>query len=254
MKTIGIGITTRNRSRILDITLNHFDVYTPDKSKFKFFLWNDTDDQEELNKYNSIYEKYPFVEYTNCVERKGIAKAKNECIKQLNQCDFIFLFDDDCFPKAEGWAEYYIETSTTHKIDHMMHLMTIMDFKCQNEYITEYNSCMGVMLFFTNHALKILGGYDSRFDIYGYEHCQMSSRAFKAGLTVTRGSYCTPNNTCDFIYSLDIDWNHRGISPPLVDMNTVKYNSSLIGDESKIESFIENNSKYMNEFEIYYEP
>jgi hypothetical protein len=43
--------------------------------------------------------------------RLGIARAKNKCLEQLDDCEHIFLFDDDCYPIKKGWHEIYIEAS-----------------------------------------------------------------------------------------------------------------------------------------------
>jgi len=249
---IGIGITTRNRSIILDITLQHFLEYTPNINNYKFFVYNDTDNQEEKEKYYPVIEKYNFVNIEYGDNRLGIAKSKNKCLKFLHDCEYVFLFDDDCFPKKIGWDQYYIDTYKKTDIHHLMHLSPVLGVSRQCDSITEFKNCMGVMLFFTRHALDILGGYDTRFNIYGYEHCQITNRAYDAKLMGNYWKYCSPNRSEEFIYSMDIELNNYGIAPPLNDMKNIHFNSSLIGDEGKVQNFIDYNMKYLNQYNIYY--
>lgn len=243
----GIGITTRNRARILDIALKHFEAFA-DLQNCKLFVYNDTDDEAEKAKYLPVAEKYKFTEFQSGEKRLGIAKAKNECIKALEGCEHLFLFDDDCFPKKEEWEALYIDTATKCNMHHLMHLQpfSIIQPIQSDEHVTEYSNCLGTMLYFTRHAIDVLGGYDPRFDCYGFEHAQISNRAQLAGLTGTHSAYSTPARTEDFIYTLDIDWNSRGMNPPLIDMHGIFFNSSLIGDEGKVDSFVATNNQFLD--------
>ena len=85
---IGIGVTTTpNRSGYVDNWLNHFEKVKP------------------TNYHLHIHED---------VNYKGVAFSKNQNLKTLADCDYIFLFDDDCYPIKEGWDEYFINTNEHH--------------------------------------------------------------------------------------------------------------------------------------------
>ena len=88
METIGIGITTRNRYKIFPKTLANIKKFQPENSRIE--IVNDSDDEHRL----------------------GIARAKNRCLKALEDCEHIFLFDDDIYPIKHGWAEFYIDAAT----------------------------------------------------------------------------------------------------------------------------------------------
>ena len=244
---IGIGITTRNRAQILDVVLKHFAAFTPNMDRLRFYIYNDTDNPERLAEYGDIIGKYPFARMESGPERLGIAGAKNMCIKALAHCDHVFLFDDDAFPKKAGWEDYYISTAHAAGVHHLMHLARFNEEEVfyRDARIFTYVNCMGVMLYFTRHALDVLGGYDPRFRTYGFEHAQISQRAYLAGLSGRHGPYISPVDTSDYIYSMDIDWNNFGVNPPLADLREVFFNSSLIGDEGKVEGFIDENRPYL---------
>lgn len=241
---IGVGITTRNRSEILDITLAHFVEYTNMAiNNYKFFIYSDNSTEEENNFYLDLKKAYPFINLEIGIERLGIAKAKNKCISNLKDVDHLFLFDDDCFPKALNWAEYYISTG----IHHLMHLDPfVMDQNYKDAKIAQYNNCMGVMLYFTRHAIDLLGGYNKQFNIYGFEHAEISRRADLLGLTYPYKGFCSPVNSCDYIYSMDIDINHKGINPPLCGINSFKFVSSMQEGEDVQRYISENGIVYGN--------
>lgn len=236
---IGIGITTRNRGQLLDIVLRHFEFFTPDMSCYKFYVYSDNSNEETVEKYKELSIKYPFIQLEIGIERQGIAKAKNKCIKNLVDCDHLFLFDDDCFPKKIGWAEYYIN----HNADHLMHLdPKVMNLIEVRDRFACYCDCMGVMLYFSKKAIDVLGGYDPRFGIYGYEHAEISRRASLSNLTPgLANEFCTPIDSCSYIYSLDIDRNHKGISPPLIDNKFFPYPGALEDEKHLIPQYINDN-------------
>ena len=70
MSSIGIGITTYNRPDMLNKCLEHIKKHT-------------------FNDNVTIY----VADDSN--ERKGVAYRKNECLRALKDCDYVFLFDDD---------------------------------------------------------------------------------------------------------------------------------------------------------------
>ena len=102
---------------------------------------------------------------------------------------YIFLFDDDCFPIKEGWAEFIIGASKASGQQHMMYLKetptikTLWTCKGKEPYlITEYNNCAGCMMFLTKEVIEKVGGY-GQYGFYGAEHAGYSLRIHRAGLT-----------------------------------------------------------------------
>ena len=47
-------------------------------------------------------------------DRQGVARRKNECLRALKDCDYVFLFDDDCFPIKDGWVNFFIQSGDAH--------------------------------------------------------------------------------------------------------------------------------------------
>lgn len=217
----GIGITTYGRNE-------HYKLFLSQLGKFK------------------LPGEFGIVNWEiKVVAEKGIANAKNKCLIHLQNCDYIFLFDDDCFPIKEGWAEYFIEESKRTGQQHFMYLkqtsmINIIEIK---DGIKIYDNCAGCFMFFTKECIDKVGGYCKDYDIYGFEHAGYSDRIHKAGLT-PMGAYTCPERTREYIYSLDYD-NYLDFG--------IIHKPSLKTSEIK-ESIQKNNIIYLRERETIYQP
>jgi len=169
---IGIGITTYNRPEHLRYCIEQIERFTKD---YTLFVWDDA------------------------IDRKGVAYGKNMCIHNLKDCDYIFLFDDDCFPKAEGWADYFINSGYNHSC--------YMNDKYQRVYSGEkhlsYNLCAGAFIFITRKVVETVGYFNPKYGLYGYEHAAYCHRIYQSGLTPSR--FITLKDTSEYIHSLDLD-------------------------------------------------
>jgi len=111
------------------------------------------------------------------VDCKGIAKAKNMCLALLDDCEHIFLFDDDTYPVVENWYTKYIFTGVKH-------LSYTFNRKILNQYngLKEHELPCGCMLYINRECLDVVGGFDEAFEGYAYEHVNYSQRVCNAGL------------------------------------------------------------------------
>lgn len=197
---IGIGITTRDRTSVLEYTLRQFDKYTP--AEIKIVIIDDNSKEgEENRKVAEAYGEY----YYNEV-RLGVAKSKNECIKKLDT-DHIFLFDDDCFPVRDEWWKPWLVG------EHHMVFSPGKGVRKLKEQSKEVEGGLGCCLYFSRECLDTVGGFDPDFGMWGYEHAEITNRIFCAGLTSY--TYLAPleANVFSFDYSGDhgdFKWINRG--------------------------------------------
>ena len=89
----GIGITTKDRPELLKALVDSIHKHT-DMSNVLLHIEDDS------------------------IERLGVAKRKNNCLRALKDCDYVFLFDDDCHPIKDGWIEFF----TNSKYNHLLYL------------------------------------------------------------------------------------------------------------------------------------
>lgn len=248
---IGIGITTRGRPEVLKTCLEHFSEFETPNSKLVVVEDDPESDStveflvSDFQKSNSDVE----IVFRKGQNRLGIAKAKNACLAKLSDCDHVFLFDDDTWPKNRSWAEKWIEINQLHQVGHSMwvvklehpqnfvssfqpkHIWSSPDGNPKHEMVS-WTNCMGVMLYFTRECLDALGGYDTAAShVYGFEHAQMSLRASRAGFCLGH-DYVGPALSSSMIYSFDVSYGWFKEEPPLDIPWVGSFRSSVTTDEA----------------------
>lgn len=189
---IGIGITTHNRPEVLAHTLAQIEKFSPAKAKIVV-----VDDASEKPAAGATFRFETNV---------GIAAAKNKCFELLEDCDHIFLFDDDTYPKCKDWWVPYVESEEGHLA------YIFQDFAkgaalndtakiFENEKSVAWSHQRGCMLYYKKECLEKIGGMDWRYGKWGYEHPNLADRIFNAGLTTFR--YMDVINSSELIYSAD---------------------------------------------------
>jgi glycosyltransferase involved in cell wall biosynthesis len=141
-------------------------------------------------------------------KNSGIAKAKNKCLEllYLAGCEHIFLFDSDTYPLKEEWWKPYVES----KEPHLMYIFkdfatghSLGDTKLiyKDSEKVAYDHPRGCMLYFHRSCLEKVGGMDTVFTKWGFEHGNLSDRIFMAGMTSFR--YMDVVNSKGLFYSDD---------------------------------------------------
>ena len=124
---IGIGCTTYKRPEVLEKWKYQVMNHTPMDNVF-IFITDDTKD------------------------RKGVAFRKNECLRALKDCDYVFMFDDDCFPIKDGWMDFFINGA---KGEHLLFMNTELHrYVRKNGNCFEFADCGGVFMFLTKEHIK----------------------------------------------------------------------------------------------------
>lgn len=254
---IGIGITTRKRPEVLETALAHFTAFpTPDS---KIVIVEDDPDADPATGLvvANFKEANPDVEviFRKSTTRLGIARAKNACLAVLQDCDHVFLFDDDTWPKTHNWAERWIEINQINGVGHSMWnvfvrksgdtpeqirasiepiqewVITTINEENDNQMVA-WQNCLGVLLYFSRACLDAIGGYDSSAaNVYGFEHAQVSHRASDAGFCLGY-PYISPAIGDKLIYSFDISYRWMGEEAPLNVSWKDKFRSSVTDAEA----------------------
>lgn len=178
--TVGIGITTTpNRKKIFEQTLSYIYKFTEIS---KLYIHND-------NNY------------------RGVAYSKNCCMYNLMDCDYVFLFDDDCYPVDSNWLEYMMDCFDYSGENHFLFLnkthQPIENYKYVG--ITEHKECGGVFMAYTKRVLNTIGYMDAEYSGWGFEHAGWSNRVYKAGLN--SAPYLMPNKLPIMLKALDYSSN-----------------------------------------------
>jgi glycosyltransferase involved in cell wall biosynthesis len=251
---IGISISSRNRCQVLQLCLEKWAEHLP-KCDFKFVVIDDASDHPERSNYEEMLNEFPFVEYRRNETRLGIASTKNRCLQELEDCDFIFLADDDVFPISDNWAQHFISAYERTGCHHFAYQNKApwLGYQQTVNGIDVFQNSSGVFMFFTKKVLEVCGGYDSRMTTYGYEHSLMSLRIYNAGLMNGYHHYVCPEGADEHLFSLDLDMNCLGKRPPhRPDFHQDKYEfvSSIEGED--VQQYINYNAQFFNNFQNVY--
>ena len=188
---IGIGITEHNRPDVFKEALKNIKKYLPPNAKLVI-----VDDASTVPVKEATYR------FENNV---GIARAKNKCLELLQDCDHIFLFDSDCWPKAKDWYLPYVESEEPHLMYIFKDLVNAKLNDSRELYrdskIVAYSHPRGCMLYAHKSVLASAGGMDTNYKRWGFEHVDWSNRIYNVGLT--RFRYQDVPDSNQLIYSLD---------------------------------------------------
>ncbi|ASU34405.1 hypothetical protein [Mucilaginibacter xinganensis] len=173
---IGIAISSHNRPEVSRQTFDILDKLRPKNSLIG--LVDDASINPPFGFSNSYINQYRFERHV------GVSMVKNKCLELLYSacCTHFFLFDDDCRPVLANWWKPYINSRLEHATWTFDRPLVS---EVENQY-REFEKPNGCMMYFTRTAVNTIGGWDMSFTGYGYEHVNVSDRAFNAGLTPRR--------------------------------------------------------------------
>lgn len=146
-------------------------------------------------------------------DRRGVAWARNQALHQLEHCEHIFLFDDDCWPVMAGWAEYWASQCERAGVGYSAlpeaFKTGIHDFSAVTLDVVAWDGGIGAAVYQHRRALDIIGGYNEKLIGYGFEDAGRADRAYRAGLTGPTRNAC-PIRCLAYIHSADV----FGENPP----------------------------------------
>lgn len=149
-------------------------------------------------------------------ERSGISRTRNRALKELYDagCDYITLFDDDCYPIARGWQTFLEDTQDKTGV----HVLTFPKdgYSYHREGALEYvHWGIGAFTFMTRTAVETVGYFNTAYDTYGHEDVAWLARARASGITGSHSHDTSPVGIRDYIYSIDCDKNEQPRSSSL---------------------------------------
>lgn len=203
---IGVGITSRNRNKILAQALDHHRAHLPRGAAL--VLIDDASDKP-VDGADHRFDT-----------QAGIATAKNKAIELLIDagCEHLFLFDDDIWPTIDGWWEPYVTSPEPHlmyifgDLKKGAKLNDIHQLHADDQHVA-WSGPRGCMLYAHRTVIDTVGGMDPIYNPWGYEHGDWSNRIHHAGLTTWR--YADVRGSEHLFHSLD-EWGeaNRTITTP----------------------------------------
>ena len=175
---VGIGISTTANRNVLQTTFPAWANFLPDDARIEVYPDNDWE---------------------------GVATVKNRLLEILEDCEHIFLADDDVMPIKEGWHLPYINSGQKHLMYNFRlpnKPKTDMQEIHRDDKITAWTHTRGALLYIHRSVLDVVGGFDTRYN-FDFFHPDFSNRVHNAGLTPYR-SMDVPNSS-ELFYCLDQD-------------------------------------------------
>lgn len=226
MQQIGIAITVHNRHDTAKKSIAQIRKYAPKGSKI--IIVDDASDRP--------YKGATF-RFTSNV---GIAAAKNKCIELLDGCDYLFLFDDDTHPIVKGWEKPYIDSGSHHlcfTFDKFTDGRTTGRTKIgSHNGLVKFLEPCGCMLFMSRECVNRVGGMDSAYGRWGYEHVGYSTRIYNSGLTIY--PFMDVDGSEKLFYSGDRDRSVERSVPISVRQSYIAANKKKYIEESKSGHYI----------------
>ncbi|EOI3476198.1 glycosyltransferase family 2 protein [Cronobacter dublinensis] len=195
---IGIAITTHNRPDVLARALEQHQKHLPPGAMVVI-----VDDGSVPAAVAPEYARLIRHE-----QSQGIVASKNASIEALIDagCEYLFLWDDDAWPIADGWHIPYIESPEPHLAYQFLDLagprkLNDLSVLYRDEKHIAYTGQRGVMLYYHRSAIERVGGFDPIYGRGMYEHSDLALRIHNAGLT--SWAYADVTGSEKLIYSLD---------------------------------------------------
>lgn len=176
--TFAVAITTRNRNDLVAYCVGEFRKHT--NIDFPIIVVDDASDTPVALDGVTVHR---------FDENVGIARAKNKCLELLMEtgADHFFLADDDCYPKAEGWHQPYVDSPYGHlcylfkDVDRRKYLSTPPTLYDDGTHLA-YSHPRGCLLYVDRPTVNTVGGMRPEFGKWGWDHVEYSSRIYNAGL------------------------------------------------------------------------
>ena len=183
MINIGVGVCSYKRPELATGTCKSI-LDTVDKSKYSITTVCSVDDIDTTG-YAWIKDNFGLIWGPN----SGISVNKNRLLKYLEGNDYIFLLEDDILLLKEGWIDLYLKAIQLTNYQHFNYIVS--DYRAYIKDTVKYGDITlgltgpyvnGVLMIMTKKCIGVVGGFDEKYKMYGYEHADLTKRCRYASL------------------------------------------------------------------------
>jgi len=219
MQKIGVGIVTCNRPKFF------LKCFKSIPQNVELVVVNDGADFEDVIKLHNIRK----FEYIHNKENLGVGKTKNKALKYLleQNCDHIFLIEDDIVIKDPTVFDKYIEARNITGIQHFnfgyhgpANKNNISGGKPCPRFVVDYGSVkiainpasVGAFCYYTREVLEKVGLIDDDF-LNAFDHVDHDYRIYKAGYTTPYWNWPDLANSMDYLDEIECSEKSSAIRP-----------------------------------------
>lgn len=188
-KLLGIAIIAYNRPKAAEICANSI-INTIEKEKYDYSLICCID-QENINGFENIGKLMKLVPHKNY----GVSINKSIAMYYLQNCDHMFLIEEDVYFEKPGWIDLLLNIQEETKIG-LMNYCPREIFNNIKIDIPEKKYKYGTIIFSPFHIAQIMsitkdtfnevGILNPKFKGYGYGHCEYTKRCFFANKIINK--------------------------------------------------------------------
>lgn len=149
----------------------------------------DFKDTETSLKLQAICEEYGIL-HLALLSNGGVAKNKNQGLKYLlaNDCDHLFLMEDDILMKDPNTCIKYIKYAAMHRLEHLnfahhgpANVGKQKLYDTPRGPLAVYPNCVGAFSYYTRNCIETVGLIDEGFRNV-WEHVEHTYRIIKEGM------------------------------------------------------------------------
>lgn len=216
---VGVGICTYNR---LDYFKQSFNAAI-DKLRDVVDVWcvyNDGSDKdsEYYDEFlNLVEETYPDIKIFNPRSNGGVAKAKNTLLKHMmdQDCDYMFLLEDDIIIKDEKAVTGYIEATKQSGFTHLCfayHGPMNKKPLYADQWLEYHGACIGAWCLYTKEIIEKVGYFNEKM-INAFEHVHLTKRIGDLGYCPPFGLFIDATGSKDWLEEIPGSIDHSSIRP-----------------------------------------
>ena len=186
---IGLSVIGYSRPQYLDQCLASLDKYSWGGATYKQVVLDYRDEKTRLENI-AVAAKYGVSNIVYFTENKGVAKTKNEALKRMlnEDCDHLFLMEDDILMTAANVCHEYINTANTYGVQHLNFAhhgpankghKRVLEWN--DKLVLVHPHCVGAFSYYSKECLEKVGLIDEKFH-NAWEHVEHTKRIIDAGM------------------------------------------------------------------------
>ncbi len=224
---LGIGIITYNRIDYLKSCIEYIRKMTT----VPYYLVIADDGSSDGSIQWCHAQKLPVITGDN----RGVVWNKNRALYTLmnyTDAEFLLLIEEDCWPASDGWNHQWCDAiSRWHHVNfaHSRILRSrpqaIKGGKGTPEDPFQLSLLTGQCTGCSRHAMTVVGYLDTRFQGYGFGHCEWTQRFLRAHLG---GVHVSEDDRQSFIYLSITGGLAEHDAPTHRNPQQLKYNSKVL--------------------------
>jgi len=203
---IGVGLITFNRAtaatEVAEAIVNNLDR---DKYDYKLVC---SLDQTDTTGYERVSQLMNLIPHRNL----GISINKSIAMMHLQECDHLFLFEDDFKPIKVGWDTLYLNVHRESGVGLFNYCPRWVSesekrpkkiIKVPSGTVVFEHTHVAQIMSITKKTLNKVGALDPDYVGYGFEHCDYTRRCIIAG-EFPRAGFPFIKETWDYTQMLDV--------------------------------------------------